>query len=98
MFLPLLGDFRTLVGVAQDSGLDEARAAAKQDAGLSGFAIGASHPLPPNQQPRPADRRLWINRLCRFWGARLQKIVLRKRPRDVAFVHCTTNHTGPQSG
>jgi hypothetical protein len=32
------------------------------------------------------------------WGARLQKIILRKRPRDLTFVHCSTNHTGSQSG
>jgi hypothetical protein len=44
IFLPLLGGFRTLVLFAQDWQLDEARAAAKQNAGLSGFAIGASHP------------------------------------------------------
>jgi hypothetical protein len=52
--------------------------------------------LLPNQHPRAADRRLWTN--LHVWGARLQKIILRKRPRDLTFVHCTTNYTGSQSG
>jgi hypothetical protein len=97
--LPLLGDFRTLVVSTQDWALDKARELAQSKALAYQDLLSAPRTRPPTQ-PTPSRRGPAVvdQSALHVWGARLQKIILRKRPRDLTFVHCTTNYTGSQSG
>ncbi len=69
--------------------LPQSKALAYQDL----LSAPRTRPTPSHRGPAVVDRSA-----LHVWGTRLQKFILPKRPRDLIFSHCTTNHTGSQAG